>query len=84
MQLQSPQIINNVCFRYVAPQIGDVNEFNRQLRQSLYHHNQALFNIAQLGEELTLRLVLTSQHQTRQSCDELLAMIIAKAKEMLA
>ncbi len=84
LQLQSPQIINNVCFRYVAPQIGDVNEFNRQLRQSLYHHNQALFNIAQLGEELTLRLVLTSQHQTRQSCDELLAMIIAKAKEMLA
>ncbi len=82
-ELQSPQTINNICFRYIDPQIQDLDEFNLSLRTTLYHRNQALVNFAYINGDLTIRLILTSINQTKESCDELFGLFENTAKEIL-
>ncbi len=85
LELQSERIINNICFRFVHPKIKNLNEFNLILRNKLYHENIALVNYAFLNttKDLTIRLVLTSIHQTEESVASFFQVLIQKALEIL-
>ncbi len=66
LELQSHRWINNICFRSKAASGIDHNEFNKKIREHLYHSGESLVNIAYIQEDLTIRLIICNKDVTQQ------------------
>ncbi len=66
LELQSTRWINNICFRSKHPDTINANDFNKTVRERLYQQGQSLVNIAYLGDDLTIRLIITNKDVTEQ------------------
>lgn len=60
LELVSPRVSFNLCFRYL-PKQGDINAFNHRLRTNLYTKGKALVGLAYIHETLTMRLLICNQ-----------------------
>jgi len=64
LELQSHRWINNICFRSIPKKGIDIDVFNKRIREQLYHSGDSLVNIAYLGKDLTVRLIITNKDVT--------------------
>ena len=88
LELQSPRIINNICFRFTHPKVKDLNTFNLKIREKLYHENLALVNYAWLNrpdnkKDITIRLIITNVKQNELSIKMFFENFLSKAFEIL-
>lgn len=70
LELQSERWINNICFRTTACSGDDLNSFNKAVRDHLHQQGSSFVNIAYLGEELTVRLIITNKDVTESDIHE--------------
>lgn len=61
LELQSKRWINNICFRSVPKADIDVTAFNKLVREKLYKSGDSLVNVAYLGDDLTIRLIISNK-----------------------
>ena len=70
LELQSQRWINNICFRSIPDTNTDSTEYNKRIRQKLYQSGESLVNIAYLGNELTIRLIITNKDVTETDIEQ--------------
>ena len=70
LELQAPRWINNICFRTKTPPGVDAEEFNRQIRNRLYHSGESLVNVAYINDDLTIRLIICNKDVTEKDIDQ--------------
>lgn len=70
LELQSVRWINNICFRSRVPEGVDSNTFNKQVRDRLHASGNALVNIAYIGDDLTVRLIVTNKEVRSEDIDQ--------------
>ena len=70
MELQSHRWINNICFRSIPENGIDTETFNKRIREKLYQSGKSLVNIAYLGDDLTVRLIITNKDVTESDIDQ--------------
>ena len=75
LELVSPRVSFNLCFRFRAPR-QDVNRFNQELRTRLYRQAQALVGIAFISEKLVLRLLVTNTSVDRKELGIFFAQLV--------
>jgi glutamate/tyrosine decarboxylase-like PLP-dependent enzyme len=61
LELQSERCINNICFRSLPTVDVDLTVFNKRVREKLYHSGKSLVNMAYLGEDMTVRLIICNK-----------------------
>ena len=83
LELQSPRVINNICFRFNHPDIDDLNDFNTQIRTHLRNSGQSLVNQAFMGPDLTIRLIITNADMTSEDVDTFFAHFLSAAYQLL-
>lgn len=85
LELQSKRWINNICFRSTPSIEVDLTEFNKRVREKLYHSGDSLVNIAYLDGEVTVRLIICNKDigeaDVSRFFDNWLAMAQATEKE---
>jgi len=64
LELQTKRWINNICFKSNPAIPIDSTHFNQQVRERLYHCGESLVNMAYLGDEMTVRLIITNKDVT--------------------
>jgi len=70
LELQSQRWINNICFRSIPENGIDVDLFNKRIREKLYQSGNALVNIAYIGDDLTIRLIITNKDVTESDIQQ--------------
>jgi len=70
LELQSVRWINNICFRSTIDGVNDKNRFNKAVRERLHKQGKSFVNIAYLGDELTVRLIITNKDVTEKDIHE--------------
>ena len=64
LELQTKRWINNICFRTKSSFQIDSTQFNQQIRERLYHSGESLVNMAYIGDEMTVRLIIANKDVT--------------------
>ena len=82
LELQSERWINNICFRTTVCRSDDLNSFNKKVRERLHQQGSSFVNIAYLGEELTVRLIITNKDVTESDIHEFFDLWLATAVEL--
>ena len=70
LELQSHRWINNICFRSIPDNGIDIGMFNKRIREKLKQTGSSLVNIAYLGHELTVRLIITNKDVTESDIEQ--------------
>ena len=81
LELQSERWINNICFRSNTCNDGDLNRFNKAVRERLHTTGRSFVNIAYLKDELTVRLIITNKDVTEADIHEFFDLWLAAAAE---
>ncbi len=82
LELQSKRWINNICFRSTVCANGDLNQFNKAVREHLHKQGSSFVNIAYLGDELTVRLIITNKDVTEEDIHEFFDRWLAAASAL--
>ena len=82
LELQAERWINNICFRTTATSSSDLNGFNKSVRERLHRQGSSFVNIAYLGDELTIRLIITNKDVTESDIHEFFDIWVAAAAEV--
>ncbi len=82
LELQSERWINNICFRTKACHSNDLNNFNKTVRERLHRQGSSFVNIAYLGNELTIRLIITNKDVTESDIHTFFDQWLAAAAEL--
>jgi len=82
LELQSERWINNICFRTKACHSGDLNTFNKAVRERLHKHGSSFVNIAYINDDLTVRLIITNKDVTEADINEFFDLWLAAAMEL--
>ena len=69
LELMAERTSVNVCFRYTAPGIDDLNKFNLKIREELARVGRAMVNYACLGADATIRLVILNHEVDKNDID---------------
>ena len=64
LELQTKRWINNICFRSKSSFQVDSTQFNQQIRERLYHSGESLVNMAYIGDDMTVRLIIANKDVT--------------------
>ena len=70
LELQCHRWINNICFRSIPDKGIDIGAFNKRIREELYQSGNSLVNIAYLGQDLTVRLIITNKDVTEPDIEQ--------------
>jgi len=70
------------CFRYVAPDIVDLDAFNRQLHRRLIHENQNLPSTTQVNGKLALRPCFVGARTNHVHAEALLKDVLRIGQEL--
>ncbi len=81
LELQTERWINNICFRSTVCEDGDLNSFNKAVRQRLYTTGSSFVNIAYLNDDLTIRLIITNKDVTEADIHKFFDLWLAAAAE---
>ncbi len=85
LELQSKRWINNICFRSIPTVDVDLSEFNKRIREKLYHSGNSLVNMAYLGDNMTVRMIICNkdidESDVNMFFDNWIAMAIATEQE---
>lgn len=81
LELVSPRVSFNICFRYRADS-RVANEFNQELRTRLYQRGAGLVGLAYIGGKLVMRLLVANINVGRTEIDGFFAQVISAGKEM--
>lgn len=82
LELQAERWINNICFRTKATRSNDLNSFNKSVRERLHKQGSSFVNIAYLGDELTIRLIITNKDVTESDIHQFFDLWIEAAQEL--
>ncbi|MCB0736222.1 MAG: glutamate decarboxylase [Bacteroidetes bacterium] len=83
LELLAPTQSLNINFRYCGklPE-GDLNKFNVELRNKLWHQGKTMVNYCHLGETISIRLVLANLNLTKADLDKFLQHFLTTAKAL--
>ncbi len=70
LEMQSQRWINNICFRSKGNSGVDKNTFNKRVRECLSQSGESLVNVAYIGDDLTVRLIICNKNVTRSDIDK--------------
>lgn len=82
LELQSERWINNICFRTKVSRSDDLNSFNKSVRERLHRQGNSFVNIAYLGDELTIRLIITNKDVTESDIQTFFDLWLDAAAEL--
>lgn len=82
LELQAERWINNICFRTKISRSSDLNTFNKTVRERLHRQGSSFVNIAYLGDELTIRLIITNKDVTESDIQEFFDLWLDAAAEV--
>lgn len=72
-----------VCFRYRPDkELIDLNDFNLQVRENLRKSGKTIVNYGYLGEELTIRLVITNGEITKGDISKFFNYFVEEAEKL--
>lgn len=72
------------CFRYVAPEIADLDAFNRQLHRRLIRENQNMPSTTQVNGKLALRPCFVGARTNHSHAEALLNDVLRIGQELVA
>ncbi|MFC2158485.1 pyridoxal phosphate-dependent decarboxylase family protein [Acidobacteriota bacterium] len=83
LELMSERTSVNICFRYNTSKIEDLNLFNLNLREKLAREGKSLVNYANIGADVTIRLVILNHEVDRSDIDLFFENLIQTAESLL-
>ena len=82
LELLSPRLSLNVCFRYNPTNKPDINDFNLKLRNNLIKRGKSMINYGYMGNEVAIRFVIANPEVERKDIDILVKNILEEAHKL--
>ncbi len=83
LELMSPAELSICCFRYVSPEINDLNKFNQQLHRRLIRENQFMPSTTKVNGELAIRPCYVGARAEREQVKGLVDAVLKIATQLL-